>query len=560
MAAGGALLLLGGVVSLAPWSEALQWRNSPEALRAQRNADAPTPIWITPASLDTPARQVPGRTTAPPVAHANAPTPPMPAAARGDEGPASTVPASSEAAVPIAAAPTLEPSQLELQYTDFRFLEPPEPGAAARLTLSVHNPTGEPSGPISLALPLNWLAGYVIDATQALPSDTVATRDKTADGALKLTFDGPAAQADVLLTVDFKATDEVIDAPSVRVVDAAGREVGNAKPPTQAPPARPGPVYGIAIPRLNLKTGVTQVDWEPPLFVVGQLRHSAYVTEGNSVLVGHVRGAAGYNVFDRLDQLAVGDHVVATSRGQTYDFVVDKTEVLPEDDTSPTDPTSTPRLTLMTCAGDWNPITRDYSDRLWVIAEPADLAARTTAEAVSQPTASPLLPGQISPRGGLGNTDADLASAFGSPGGESAGKLAVYPPRGQRLEQRAQLVDAPSATSRRAVMVAAIAPPDAPLSFDAAVRLSRGLLPKDAQPRAAGPEGHQRYFVERFTSTALGAALPAEWFAARHGARGDFIVVYARRPDGHIAYVALGIGDDAQAVSALLDDASDQSP
>ena len=62
--------------------------------------------------------------------------------------------------------------------------------------------------------------------------------------------------------------------------------------------------------------------------------------EGNSVLVGHVRGAAGYNVFDRLDQLAVGDHVVATSRGETYDFVVDRTEVLPEGDTSPTEPTA----------------------------------------------------------------------------------------------------------------------------------------------------------------------------------------------------------------------------
>ena len=121
------------------------------------------------------------------------------------------------------------------------------------------------------------------------------------------------------------------------------------------------------------------MDWEPPLFAVGQLRASAYVTQGNSVLVGHVRGGAGYNVFHHLDQLAPGDKVVANSRGQTYDFVVSQTQVLPADDTSPTDSTSAPRLTLMTCTGTWNPLTRDYSDRLWVIAEPADAAAAAIA-------------------------------------------------------------------------------------------------------------------------------------------------------------------------------------
>src|SRR5207245_3245707 len=137
------------------------------------------------------------------------------------------------------------------------------------------------------------------------------------------------------------------------------------QPPTEAPPAEPGPVYAIDIPRLHLHTGVVQVEWEPPLFVVGQVRASAHVTEGNSVLVGHVRGAAGYNIFDHLDQLAPGDEVIANSRGQPYTFVVSHTQVLSQDDPSPTVPTSSPRLTLMTCAGDWNPITRDYPDRLW---------------------------------------------------------------------------------------------------------------------------------------------------------------------------------------------------
>jgi LPXTG-site transpeptidase (sortase) family protein len=157
--------------------------------------------------------------------------------------------------------------------------------------------------------------------------------------------------------------------------------VGTAHPATEAPPPKPGPIYSIDIPRLQLHAGVVPVDWEPPLFVVGQLRTSANVTLGNSVLVGHVRGAAGYNVFDHLDQLKVGDKIIANSRGAAYNFVVTDTHQLPEDDTSPTDATGSPRLTLMTCAGQWNPVAQDYSDRLWVVAQQADAVAPSNAEA-----------------------------------------------------------------------------------------------------------------------------------------------------------------------------------
>jgi sortase (surface protein transpeptidase) len=68
--------------------------------------------------------------------------------------------------------------------------------------------------------------------------------------------------------------------------------------------------------------------------------------------------------------LTVGDQIIASSRGQKYQFVVSRTQVLPQEDTSPTESAGAPRLTLMTCAGDWDPLTRDYPERLWVIAEP----------------------------------------------------------------------------------------------------------------------------------------------------------------------------------------------
>jgi LPXTG-site transpeptidase (sortase) family protein len=535
----GVITLVTGVaVNLAPRYESARWQSSPEAARAQRNADLSPPIWLTP----TPATTNSAKSGAVAFPKPRQPAPrvnPTPATVvtREPAGPGMAVqPTPAPAPDPELPAPTPVVSDLTLLATEFQFLDPPEPGASARLSVTVNNPTDTPSGPISLVLPLAWLTGYRIQAFEPGPLDGVQN-SAPADDSLRLTFAGPDAQSDLDLTVDVVAVDEVVDAPMLQVLDAYGAEVGRVQPPTQAPPPRPGPIYSIDIPNLRLHAGVVPVDWEPPLFVVGQIRTSAYVTQGNSVLVGHVRGAVGYNVFDNLDRLSPGDKIIASSRGETYDFVVSQTQVLPEDDTSPTRSTAGPRLTLMTCAGDWNPLTRDYSERLWVIAEPADAV-------MAQPVPEPPPPAQISARGGLGNTDTDLVAAFGAPVGESADGLAVYRAGGAN-EHRAQLADVPAGQIPRAVLVADVPPPEAPLSFEAAVTLSRGLLPNDAQPRARAPEGNQRFIVERFTSPALATTLQTE---------GDLLVVYARRPDGRIAFVVVGVGDDAEALLSRLKD------
>jgi LPXTG-site transpeptidase (sortase) family protein len=374
IAAGVGIVLIGGVMWLAPVYDAAHWRDSPEAVRAQRNADAPQPVWVTPRPAAT--LGVRSRAAAPtfvPTARPDTSVPLPP-------GPTLVATPGPEVVLPLA-APTPSTSDLWLTAAQFQFLDPPEPGAHARLTLAIHNPTDQPAGPVSLALPMTWLAGYRVEALNPPPVDGLQT-----NGALRLTFDGPDVNADVDLAVDVVAIDEVIDAPLLTVLDADGREVGHLQPATEAPPARPGPIYSIDIPHIRLHTGVVPVEWEPPLFVIGQLRASAYVTEGNSVLVGHVRGAPGYNVFDRLEQLAPGDQIIARSRGEAYTFVVTETTVLPQDDTSPTVSTVTPRLTLMTCTGTFNPLTRDYPDRLWVIAEPTGATAESVA---ARKTASP---------------------------------------------------------------------------------------------------------------------------------------------------------------------------
>jgi LPXTG-site transpeptidase (sortase) family protein len=360
--AGLAVLVLGGVLVLGPWFAAARWQASPEASRAVRNAEAPTPVWITPTA--TPAQLVRAQPAATPMPPPQVAAPPPPTTE-----PVLSQPIALNARVVVPPTATPAASDLRLADTSFIFDDPPQPGAHAHLDLTVHNPTDSPGDAISVSVPTTWLAGYALDTVAPSP-----VGGSQADGTLKLTFDGPDANADLDIKLSFVTTDEVIDSPALSVYDAEGRLVGQSHPATQAPPPSPGPIYSIDIPRLKLHAGVVPVDWEPPLFVVGQLRTSAWVTLGNSVLVGHVRGAAGYNVFIHLDQLEPGDQIVANSRGQAYNFVVSQTQVLSEDDTSPTDSTKTARLTLMTCAGDWNPITQDYSDRLWVTAEPQHAA------------------------------------------------------------------------------------------------------------------------------------------------------------------------------------------
>ena len=344
------------------------------------------------------------------------------------------------------------------------------------------------------------------------------------------------------------AIGEGTQAPSVKVLLDNGDLVGaEPKPSTLAPPARPGPVMSIDIPRLKLKSGVVQTTWEAPPFTVGQIKGSANITQGNTVLIGHLTGAAG-NVFAHLDELKPGDDITAVSRGLPYSFVVSRTFESTNDDKGPIEPADDTRLTLMTCAGIWNPFTHDYSQRLWVIAEPPDQAAQTIATAAAtataqataavaatatalalEPTATPVptpFVGEPSLPGGIGNSRVNLEKAFGLATGETSGKLVVF----RQTDRELHVAFTPDPP--RAAFVVEI--PSADLAFDAAVKESRKLFPSDTRPRAAAPEGNPQFVVERFTSATLGQAL----------GNSDFSVIYTRGPKGTITSIVLGLGDD----------------
>jgi LPXTG-site transpeptidase (sortase) family protein len=336
--------------------------------------------------------------------------------------------------------------------------------------------------------------------------------------------------------------------------------IGEARPSTLAPTPRPGPVMSLEIPRLKLKSAVVQTTWEPPPFSVGQIKGTAHITQGNTVLIGHLSGAAG-NVFAHLEDLKPGDEITAISRGLPYSFVVTRSFASSNTDASPIAQLDDTRLTLMTCAGLWNPITRDYPERLWIIAEPpeqarvsiANAAATATVEAtlgipatatasagvpltatalaLATPTPAPTpYAGEPSLAGGIGNTRANLERAFGPATGETSGKLVVFRPTGRDVH----VLFTPDPA--RAALMAVF--PSQPMPFDAAIRESRKLFPNDTRPRAAAPEGNPQFVVERFSSATLEQALGTS----------DFSVIYTRDRAGLITSIVIGLGDDFDAL------------
>lgn len=408
-------MLAGGGALLLHRSAADSWAESEEAAEAMRRLDAPAPRWLdgplptatprpttptrAPTALPTPPRS---RPTQPPLASAPATvTLPVPTAVaeRADVEPApepdgevtASDPAGPAALAQEAAPPEPEPTPtpeprapadaVEIVDSAFTFLDPPEPGAQARIVIQLRNRSDLPTGPLRLALSTRWLSGWrILDADPPVLDDRVLDNTRRA-----FDFPGLDAEAEGGFELLLVATDDAVDPPEIGISQAdrepgAGEtgtgEIGRARPATVAPRPRPGPARALEVPRLKLRAAVVPTAWEPPGWVVGQLRETANLSEGNTVLIGHLTGLAG-NVFAHLDQLEPGDDVIATSRGLAYQFVVSEMMILPADDSVPIQPTDLPRLTLMTCAGDWDPIAQDYSHRLWVVAEPAELAAAT---------------------------------------------------------------------------------------------------------------------------------------------------------------------------------------
>jgi len=157
--------------------------------------------------------------------------------------------------------------------------------------------------------------------------------------------------------------------------------------PTPEPSAAPRPSYGrpawIKIPRIGVDSSVMEVgvrggEYEVPAWDVGYHADSAEPGEpGNSVFNGHLETIDAGRVFARLKELAVGDAVYVYTGTHRLDWVVEGVRTVPTADHSFILPTPDARITLYTCAGRYNPLTRDYTHRLAVVGRLVKAVQRT---------------------------------------------------------------------------------------------------------------------------------------------------------------------------------------
>jgi LPXTG-site transpeptidase (sortase) family protein len=352
--------VISGGILVDVWYARWDWSRSEEAKPIARATEMPPPR-TSAATSQAPRPGIgdsQGRTAEPTV--------------RPDATPRSALPSLRRTVlVPtFAGASSTEPSAsaantLDVTAAEFRFLDLPAPGAHARIAVTVTNRASQPSKPLVVSISTAWFD--LNDVIGAIPE--VLDDRSDADGYRAFVFPGAAPGADTTMEIHVLSRDEAASAPTVRLALDDGESLGDVQLQAIAPPPPPGPVRALSVPRLGIQTNVVQTGWEPPSFVAGQITGSAALGEGNSVLIGHRNGRAG-DVFGPLTGARVGDEMMATSSGLAQRYVVTAVRTLPEDDTTPMKPTATPRLTLMTCTGVWNPLTGDYSHRLWVIAEP----------------------------------------------------------------------------------------------------------------------------------------------------------------------------------------------
>jgi len=240
-------------------------------------------------------------------------------------------------------------------------------------------------GVLALAYAGLWQLGIVPGSRVTLPTPVALEKPRP---ATPTAIAVAVATTPIALGVAVTATSQMLATPArvpsvptfapphLAPADAPDRAVVAARPP-------PGYAVRLAIPAIKLDTEVKQGGivqdadgnsiWQTLPFVAvhyGDL--TARVGEpGNAVIAGHVVTLSEGNVFRFLYQLDIDDQVqVWDDRQREFDYHVVDVKLVPPSDTSVMAPTADERLTLITCGGTFDPVKREFSDRLIVTARP----------------------------------------------------------------------------------------------------------------------------------------------------------------------------------------------
>ena len=244
-------------------------------------------------------------------------------------------------------------------------------GAAWQLGLAPGSRVSVPP-PVALERPRATQAAVPAPTQVAVPAPT-----QIAASAPTLA----AVAATTALATPVPATPVAAPPPTLARAQLVAADASERDRAAQQPP--PGYAVRLAIPAIKLDTPVQQGGivedaqgnpiWETRPFVAvhyGEL--TALVGQaGNAVIAGHVVTLNEGNVFRFLYQLELDDQIqVWDDHDLERDYHVVDVKLVSPSDVSVMDPTPDERLTLITCGGTFDPLKREFSDRLIVVAEP----------------------------------------------------------------------------------------------------------------------------------------------------------------------------------------------
>ncbi|MBV9169757.1 MAG: class F sortase [Chloroflexi bacterium] len=225
-------------------------------------------------------------------------------------------------------------------------------------------------GLLSIGISALWQLGTFPGSRVSLPEPVALERPRipTATSAPVLTVQPTAVPT---------ATPVIVPLPVAWIAPDAGDRARDANL------LPPGYAVRLAIPSIKVDTPVKQggivydADGSPvwqtlPFVAVHYGDLTALVgARGNAVIAGHVVTLSEGNVFRFLYQLDFGDQIqVWDQADREHDFHVIDVKLVAPDDTSVMQPTPDPTLTLITCGGTFDPVKREFSDRLIVVAKP----------------------------------------------------------------------------------------------------------------------------------------------------------------------------------------------
>lgn len=156
------------------------------------------------------------------------------------------------------------------------------------------------------------------------------------------------------------------------------------KAPT--PEVTPGIPKEISIPKINVQSDIesVQMDSEGRMDVPKDADNAAWFSpgyrpgkNGNAVLAGHYDKESGAPaIFWDVGKLEKDDRIIVTDeKGKKYTFAVERVAKYPYDQFPIKEvfgSSSIPKLNLITCHGDWNEDTKNYSQRMVVYASLAE--------------------------------------------------------------------------------------------------------------------------------------------------------------------------------------------